>query len=268
MPEVTVFAPGYPSWAELASPDPDRSKRFYRGLFGWNSYTLTVGGLGDYEIFTLGGVQGPEVAGMQALADDSGTASWTCYFRSDDLPATLAAVRLAGGLVTVEPLQVADLGVLALCGDLEGADFGLWDAGRLKGAGVVDEPSAMIWVELAARDVEGACRFYGEVFGWTAVERDHDGSPYTYWKIDGRDVAGLTRIDGSWPAEEPSHWTPFFWTVDCDVFTDRAAGLGATVRTPPTDHDLGRFCVLVDPTGARLGLFTPTVDIAAERLRP
>ena len=268
MPEVTAFAPGHPSWAELASPDPEGSGRFYRALFGWYSYTLTVGDLGEYEIFTLGDVQGPEVAGMQALADDSGTASWTCYFRTDDIPATLAAVRDAGGLETMEPTDVADLGRMALCSDPDGADFALWYPYNLKGAGVVDEPSAMLWVELASRDIERARRFYGQVFGWRAVDRDYYDTVYTDWKVGDRAVAGMVSMEELWPPGHPPHWTPFFWVSDCDASTARAADLGGRVRIPPTDIKPCRFAIVTDPTGARLGLVTPTTDVQAERSRP
>src|SRR4051794_28037731 len=37
MPEVSEYAPGTPSWVDLASPDPDASARFYGGLFGWDA---------------------------------------------------------------------------------------------------------------------------------------------------------------------------------------------------------------------------------------
>ena len=267
MPETNGIAPGSPSWAELASPDPDASRRFYRGLFGWYSYTLTTD-IGDYEIFTLGDVQGPETAGMQMLLDESERGSWTCYFRSDDIEATVAAVRDAGGLEVVEPTQVADLGRMALCSDPEGADFALWTPYNLKGAGVLNEPSAMCWMELACHDPEGAQRFYGEVFGWRAVERDYYDSPYTQWEVGGAPVAGMVSIAELWPSDRPARWTPYFWVSDCDASAARAAGLGARVHIPPTDIKPGRFAILSDPTGACVALFAPAVDFPAERLRP
>jgi predicted enzyme related to lactoylglutathione lyase len=268
MPEVTSFAPGFPSWAELASPDLERSKDFYCELFGWYCYTLTAD-IGEYEVFTLGDVQGPEVGGMQSLADDSQPASWTCYFRTDDIPACLDTVRAAGGLVLVEPTDIADLGQMALCADPEGADFALWYPYRLQGAGVVDEPGAMCWVELAGHDVEGERRFYGEVFGWRSVTRDYYSSGYTNWKVGDWSVAGMVPMQEWWPAGFPAHWTPYFWVADCDDATARAAELGARVRVQPVDIRPGRFSVVTDPTGARLALLTPAVrDRAAVRSRP
>lgn len=268
MPEVTSFAPGFPSWVELASPDPERSKEFYRDLFGWYFYPL-VAGMAEYEIFTLGGIQGLEVGGMQTLADDSQPSSWTCYFRTDDIPATLDTVRAEGGLVLVEPTDVADLGQMALCSDLEGADFALWYPYHLQGAGVVDEPAAMCWVELACRDIRGARRFYGGVFGWKAVERHYHRSRYTEWKVGDRSVAGMVPIDEHWPPGYPSRWTPYFWVADCDESAAKAVELGGRVQIPPSDVIPGRLCVLTDPTSACVALVTPAApDRIAPRIHP
>ncbi|MFD0688188.1 VOC family protein [Actinomadura fibrosa] len=257
MPEVSGYDPGWPTWAELASPDPEASRAFYCGLFDWYSYTLTVADLGDYEIFTLGDVQGPEVAGMQTLADDSLPSSWTCYFRTDDVDAAVETVRAAGGQELMEPTDVAGLGRMALCSDLEGADFALWLPFDLRGAGVADEPSAVCWVELACRDVERARRFYGEVFGWKAVDRSYYSRTYTNFKIGEWSVAGLVPLDEFWGPEVPPHWVPYFEVADCDASAERAVGLGARIDLGPTDIAPGRFSVLTDPTGARLTIIKP-----------
>ncbi|MFA1540847.1 VOC family protein [Actinomadura monticuli] len=257
MPEMTSYPPGFPTWAELASPAPERSKDFYRDLFGWYSYTLTAD-VGEYEIFTLGDVQGPEVGGMLTLDDDSLPSSWSCYFRTDDIPACLDSVRAAGGLVLVEPTDVADLGRMAVCSDPEGADFALWYPYRLQGAGAAREPSTLCWVELASREFHAARAFYGAVFGWKAVDRDYYGTVYTNWKIGDWSVAGLVAMDERWPPDYPAHWIPYFQVADCDASTAKAAELGGRVRIPPADVEPGRFSMVTDPTGARLALLTPT----------
>lgn len=257
MPEVTAHAPGTASWAELATPDMDASKEFYCGLFGWYAYTMTLGHLGEYEIFTLDDIQGPEVAGLVELLDEDQPPSWTCYFRTDDIPATLDAVRAAGGQELMPPTDVANLGRLALCADSQAADFGLWLPYNLKGAGVVDEPGAMCWVELACPDIQEARRFYGRVFGWTAVDRSYYSPTYTDWKIGDWSVAGMVPIEDWWPPGFPPHWIPYFWVSDCDAAAARAADLGARIHVPPTDISLGRFCVMTDPSGARLAVIAP-----------
>ncbi|MEW2353126.1 VOC family protein [Spirillospora sp. NPDC029432] len=269
MPEVNGYVPGWPTWAELASPDIQASNDFYCGLFGWYAYTVTFPGLADYQIFTLGDVQGPEVAGMLALADDAQPASWTCYFRTEDLRKSLDTVTRLGGQTLMPPTDVSNLGRMALCSDLEGADFAFWLPGTLKGAGVADEPSTMCWVELACHDLEGARRFYGEVFGWRSVERDYSPPYYTNFKVGDWSVAGMVSLDVLRTAGFPPHWIPYFWVEDCDASAARAAELGARVRIPPTDIKPGRFAMMTDPTGARLAIVTPEPgDRAAIRTRP
>ncbi|TDD92147.1 VOC family protein [Actinomadura darangshiensis] len=268
MPEVTAHAPGFPSWAELSSPDVAASNAFYCELFGWYVYTME-NVFGDYHVFTLGGVEGPAVAGMQPLVDDSAKPSWTCYFRSDDIPATLDTVRAMGGRELLEPTDVNNLGRMALCGDPEGADFALWEPYDFPGAEVVDEPSAMCWVELATHDIDGARRFYNAVFGWRSVDRSYYEPAYTNWKIGDWSVAGMLPLESWWPVGFPPHWIPYFWVLDCDATAARAAELGAVVHVPPTDIKPGRLSVLTDPAGARLAVLTPAVDDrAAVRSRP
>ncbi|MES9542026.1 VOC family protein [Actinomadura sp. NPDC000600] len=260
---MTAYAPGFPTWAELATPDVRESERFYRELFGWYLYTLT-GSLADYQIFTLGDVQGPEVAGMHQLADDTMAPEWTCYFRTDDIQATLDTVRAMGGRELSEPTDMANLGRMAHCADPEGADFALWTPYDFEGAGVRDEPSAMCWTELASRDIDGARRFYGEVFGWKAVDRSYYAPEYTNWKVGDWSVAGMVPLEEWWPADFDPHWIPYFWVSDCDATAARAAELGAVVHVPPIDIKPGRFAVMTDPCGARLAVLTPVAGSRSE----
>ncbi|QFG24442.1 VOC family protein [Actinomadura sp. WMMB 499] len=258
MPEVTAYEPGMPCWLDLASPDPVTSKRFYGELLGWSSYTLSVDQLDDYEMFTLGGVNGPAVAGMQRLADDAQPPSWTCYFRVENVEDAARRVVAAGGTELVPPLRIAHLGRLGMYADLQGSDFAVWEPYEREGADVVLEPSAMCWVELASRDVEKSRAFYGEVFGWQALDRRYYRDyTYTNWQVGGWSVAGMVYMDHTWPDEWPGDWIPYFQVVDCEAAAERSSELGATVTIPPADIDPGRFAVVMDPTGARLGLLTP-----------
>jgi predicted enzyme related to lactoylglutathione lyase len=269
MPLMNRHMLGWPCWIQLNSPDVAESRRFYQGLFGWDTYTLTFGGLAEVEICTLGGVQGPEVASLQSLADDTQPSSWMCCFRSDDIEASVARVKVAGGAELADPIDYGDLGRFALCADSEGADFALWKAYNLAGVGVVDEPSAPCWVELASRDVEGARRFYGEVFGWLPADRDYYGTSYTEFKVGGLSVAGMVLMDEQWPPDVAPHWIPYIEVADCDASTERAVALGATVRIGPTTIATGRFSIMTDPTGTRLAIITPDPETRAGfRMRP
>ena len=264
---MTGHVLGTPFWVEIATPDIEVSRRFYSELFGWYSYTLTVADYGDYVIFTLGDINGSGVAGMQLLADDTQPPSWSCYFYTGDLTASLEAVEAAGGQPLMDPATVAHMGDAALCTDTQGAEFSLWEPHAMDLLPVASEPTTMCWVELACRDVQEARRFYGEVFGWKAVDRGYYGASYTDWEVDGWPAAGMVAMDGRWPPGYPAHWIPYFWVEDCDGSAARAAELGARTRVPPSDIENGRFAILTDPTGARFAILAPTAG-ARRRFNP
>ncbi|QXJ21582.1 VOC family protein [Actinomadura graeca] len=279
MPTVTGYLAGDPCWADLATPDLGASMAFYCELFGWSSYTLTVGTLGDYEMFTLGGTQGPAVAGMQVLDDDTQPPSWTCYVHADDTDLTHRAVLDAGGGTLIEPTSVANLGRMAVCADTQGADFGIWEGWDLPGADVTDEPSAMCWFELCCVDTGEAKRFYDEVFAWKGVDRVYDRwsaseqgyhpAVYTDWMHGDRPVGGMFFMDELWPERRPAYWIPYFWVADCDASAAAALDLGGEIAIPPNDAVHGRFSILTDPTGARVGIFTPSAAVLEDvRTRP
>lgn len=267
MPEVRTYPPGFVSWAELASPDPGASRSFYRDLFGWYSYTLTAD-IGDYEVFTLGDVQGPPVAGMHPLVDEAQPQSWSIFFRSEDIPATLDAVDAAGGQEVMEPIDISSLGQMALCIDSQGVEFSLWTPYTFEGAAVVDEPNAMCWAQLAVPDVDEARRFYGHVFGWKAVDRTYYSTSYTDWKIGDLSVAGMLAASDLETAGRVPGWSPCFWVADCDASVRRAAELGAAVQVPPNDMEHGRIAAMTDPGGARLIVITPHGDLSRVKRAP
>ncbi|MFA1540846.1 VOC family protein [Actinomadura monticuli] len=254
---------GTPFWVEIASPDVDASRRFYGELFGWYAYTLTIGEYGDYVVFTLRDINGPGVGSMQRLADDTQAPSWSCYFYTADLEATLDDVRSAGGDTLMDPVNVAQMGNAALCSDTQGAEFALWEPLEPDLVPVAGEPGTMCWAELAARDIQAARRFYGAVFGWKAVDRDYYGAVYTDWEVDGWPAAGMVAMDERWPPDYPAHWIPYFQVADCDASAALAVELGARIRVPPSDVQNGRFSILTDPTGVRFAVLEPNPEARA-----
>src|SRR4051794_21060124 len=54
-------------------------------------------------------------------------------------------------------------------------------------------PGTPCWVDLGTPDVEGAARFYGELFGWEVPERPDSAEMGGYRRVikDGKDVAGV-----------------------------------------------------------------------------
>src|SRR4051794_41648659 len=94
MPEVSEYAPGTPSWVDLASPDPDAAAAFYGGLLGWEAVeTGPVEETGGYRMLQLGGSDDP---GLGPTHGDGQPAEWATYVRTDHAGAAAAQVCDAG----------------------------------------------------------------------------------------------------------------------------------------------------------------------------
>lgn len=117
---------------------------------------------------------------------------------------------------------------------------------------------AFPWHEVCTRSPEQAKHFYATVLGWTTSEMDMgNGFKYTMFHHHGVPIAGLMPLTGpEWEGESP-HWMTYLRVANCDSATERAVSLGATVKVPPTDipNNIGRFSVIVDPTGAEVSLY-------------
>lgn len=248
MPEMTSHAPGTPSWVDLATPDTEAAVSFYDALFGWTASAPGPDDAGGgYRMFSLRGIP---VAGAAPIVTAGHPPAWTTYITVEDADATMHRVRAAGGTVVVEPVDVLESGRMAAFADPTGAVAAVWQPGNHIGAGVVNEPGALCWNELTTRDGGGARTFYGDVFGWEAVDRRPGGQHYTAWRSGGRDIGGMIVMDDRWPAATPSHWMVYFAVENTDATVAHAQQLGGTVSLEPFDVPVGRFAVLHDPHGA------------------
>jgi predicted enzyme related to lactoylglutathione lyase len=241
-------APGTPSWADLTSPDLVTSARFYGGLFGWDTALRgPVELTGGYLSFQ---VDGSDVAGLARLTGEE-PPSWTTYFAVHDADETEAAVVSNGGATLAPPVDVPEVGRVALFIDPPGAVFGVWQPGEVRGAQLVGTAGSMCWHQLASRNIEAAKRFYRAIFGWSGVTTPYETSSYTAFRLGDRDVAGMVEMDRSWPRDLPSHWMTYFGVDDCDQAADDAVELGGAVAVEPFDMPhVGRTAVLGDPHGA------------------
>ena len=255
MSKETSYQPGTPSWVDLASADIEASAAFYADLLGWDTSgqpnSAEMGGYRRAEI------DGDSVAGMMPLQQPSQPAVWSTYVSVEDADATAAKVTAAGGSVMFEPMDVMDLGRMAVFADPGGAVFGIWQPGTFVGAGRVNEAGAICWNELGTRDPEGAKEFYGAVFGWKPKEHkmqrnEGEPGPETYVEFlradDDRSIAGMMDIGGVLPDEVPAHWLVYFGVEDTDAAVEKVKAAGGTVNFGPVTIDAGRFAVVTEPS--------------------
>ncbi len=118
------------------------------------------------------------------------------------------------------------------------------------------------WTEIASNDSAACKAFYTNVFGWK-FQDDKPDDPMEYCEYsDGSGpgpVGGLYRIDPKFFGgyAPPPHFMNYVAVDNVDESAAKATELGASVMTGPMDiPNVGRFCVIKDPTGAMLALFT------------
>jgi hypothetical protein len=246
MAEFKSYPPGTPCWVDLASTDMAGAKAFYSGLFGWE---VAEGGpeSGGYSMFQK---QGKNVAGLGPVMMEGQPTAWTTYISVDDADATVAKVTAAGGTVLVAPMDVLDVGRMAVVMDPTGAAIALWQPRAHHGADLANEPGTFTWNELQTRDTEAAKAFYRAVFGWGAHTSEGGTMVYTEWKRGEDSLGGMMDMPAEVPAQIPPYWLVYFAVDDCDASAAKASGLGGATLMPPMDVEPGRFAVLSDPAGA------------------
>jgi predicted enzyme related to lactoylglutathione lyase len=251
--EVTSYAPGTPSWVDLGTPDGAAGAAFYSGLFGWeiNEGPPEAGG------YRMCMFNGHAVAGMGPQMNPDMPPFWTTYVSVADADETTAAVEANGGQVLVPPMDVMDVGRMAIYMDPNGAAISAWQPRAHIGAGLVNEPGTLCWNELATRDTEVAATFYTAVFGWGTDVTDMGDFAYTSFTVNDNMVAGMMPMGEMFPPEVPSHWAVYFAVADCDASAAQVTELGGVVQSPPMDiPGVGRFAVCQDPQGAMFALMT------------
>jgi len=263
MPEFTSYAPGTPSWIDHAAKDIGESNSFYSSFFGWDAEDHGEAA-GHYTIFRK---NGKTVAGNMGIMTEGQPSAWVAYVSVDDADKTVEVAKKAGATLFVEPMDVMDIGRMAVFADPTGAVIAIWQPKTFCGAELANEPGAFCWSELNTRDVAAAKVFYTEVFGWTPNDLEMEGMNYTEWRLGENRVAGMVTMSDMVPAEVPAHWLVYFGTDNTDATVARASELGAMTLAPPTDIPPGRFAALVDPDGAAFAVIkmTPMLQDAVER---
>lgn len=236
---------GTPTWLDLATPDLDGAKAFYKQVFGWDYFDTGP----DFGHYNMAMSQGRNAAGMGPIwpPDSPQPSAWTVYFASDDAAADVARVKSLGGQVMVDPMAIPESGVMTICSDPTGAVFGLWEAHNHIGSGVENEHGGMTWFEVNTRDSAAACDFYAKLLN--ATPNKMDGMEYHIMQRDNDMLCGVLQMDENWEGIPP-HWSCYFAIDNTDAAVERVVAAGGQVRVPAFDMPYGRMAVLSDPFGA------------------
>jgi uncharacterized protein len=116
---------GHVAWNELASDDPEAAKTFYAEQFGWTKDgELDMGSMGKYEFLKSSGDRFALGAVMPKMPDMP-ISAWVYYFRVTDIDLGAEAIRVHGGTILQEPMEVPGGEFSLTAMDPQGAAFGL-----------------------------------------------------------------------------------------------------------------------------------------------
>jgi predicted enzyme related to lactoylglutathione lyase len=252
MSTETQTAIGKFVWHDHQSRDAEKAKSFYAELLGWELEAFDPDGM-NYSMIKVD----DKMHGGFGEAAEGSPPHWLGHVFVESADDTAEKVKSAGGTIYYGPANIPEVGRFVVFADPQGAVVSAFAS-----AGEPEGPPAegvFAWDELATSDVGAAKSFYGDVFGWTSRDMDMGGGmTYSIFERPGGGDAG-----GCMPLTEdmkshgvPPNWLTYIGTEDVDASADKAKELGATVHMPPTDiPNVGRFAVLMDPTGAAFALF-------------
>ena len=113
-----------------------------------------------------------------------------------------------------------------------------------------------VHVKLATTDIDKAKTFYQSLFSWQLQDMDMGGGmSYTMINVGEGTGGGMMKhpVPGA-----PSAWLAYALVDDVRAATAKAKSLGATVMRDVTEvPNAGSFSIIIDPTGAALGLWQP-----------
>ena len=122
---------------EIPVSNPDRAKRFYHDMFGWDAQAWE--GPHDYWLITTGPDGEPGINGgfMRRPYAGGGTTITILVVSIDDC---LAQIEQSGGHVVQPKTTIHEVGYIAYCTDTEGNTFGIYERNRsARWSGMPDE---------------------------------------------------------------------------------------------------------------------------------
>ena len=120
--------------------------------------------------------------------------------------------------------------------------------------------TTFVWHEVYAPDAQKSIDFYTQAldFGTESHEMGEIGTYHMLTK-NGTPVCGVLSTTEMKMDDVPPHWATYIAVDDVDARVAKCQSLGASVVVPAMDvPQVGRMCLISDPQGAYVWLFTPS----------
>lgn len=128
---MLVHEHGGMCWGELMTPDAAGAKDFYASLFGWDTVSMEMPGMGGEPIeYTMFKNDGKDAAGMMQMDGpqwEGVPPHWMLYFAVDDCAAIAERIGASGGTIVVPPSEIP-VGIFSVAKDPQGGTFSVIQA--------------------------------------------------------------------------------------------------------------------------------------------
>ena len=128
---------------------------------------------------------------------------------------------------------------------------------------VSNEPASIrhvgkfIWFDLFTSDLPDACRFYGQLFGWSFEDTAPGISNLKTIRNEGIPIGNAAQRKSQGDKITESRWISFMSVADVDQTVAWITKNGGAIHIPPKDMPhRGRMALLHDPQGAPLAVLT------------
>lgn len=244
----THYTPGRFVWHEVATPDIEGTKKFYGALFGWSFNEVPMPD-GAYTMIMNGEAPVGGVFDIKKLPNDMVPPHWMGYVSVPNVDEAVAAAKSVGGTIGVEPMDIPNVGRMAVIGDGQHAYTTAFKSAQ-GDPPVVEQPGAgtFCWETLNTADIDAAKAFYPKVYGWQVG----DFHGMTTFQVGDKGIADAQKTQG----EMPSHWLSFVVVPDLAAARNTVGEQGGKVIVEEIPiPDVGKIAIVSDNVGAFVGLF-------------
>ena len=249
-PPTNQYYPGKFIWQNLFTNDVENAANFYKAMFGWESRRFG-GGNNSYLLLTSRGLS---VAGVIRLKkEDQSENQWVSFISVDNVNSANSHVLQNGGKVLVEPRLFEQHGQVAIFADPEGAAFGVINSSSGDPREVIPAVGQFVWVDLLAKHPEAQARFYKGIADYTVEQNDASGIGNDFFlKTNNVARGGVLPIPDK---DVLPNWLPYVRVGNIVESIVKTTQLGGEVILEPSMNVYnGKLAVILDPTGAALGL--------------
>jgi predicted enzyme related to lactoylglutathione lyase len=253
-PASTEHHVGKVIWLDLVTPDLDRAKLFYAGLFGWTFRDVHTGET-DYAVALLDGRPIGGLVHRPAPPGKPRQPAWLTFIAVPDVDVAKRTALAHGGKVLFEPHSYPQRGRQAVFADPQGAVFALLASSSGDPPDLLAAPGDWIWSSLIVRDAGADAAFYQALLGYEVFGLpSDDGSEHLVLSTDGYARASVNRLPADAPNRHP-HWLNFVRVIDTVEMTAKVVALGGRVLVEPhVDRHGGTVAIVADSAGAPFGL--------------